>query len=230
MNLKEVSLEEMELHESLLTEGLSALMHTILFLRAPNLVKPEDHICDRLAPIVYAKCGPSDVDATVNEAIEGLQASLTSVGPFLSKGIILLSFFEKREMKGFFGLVSRYENVYFERWRIPVLVNERSIYKDDRYDNFHENNGDRNNYIKKNQKDFEDREVADSERKYFFDSAIDVVQKRLLTILEAVNNSTDHVPPTMYEYEIETTGPLGERREQSIVTRLINSNQMNSMS
>jgi hypothetical protein len=192
MNLKEVSLEEMELHESLLTEGLSALIHTILFLRAPNLVKPEDHICDRLAPIVYAKCGPTDVDATVNEAIEGLQASLTSVGPFLSKGIILLSFFEKREMKGFFGLVSRFENVYFERWRIPVLVNERSIYKDnndDRYDNFYENNDmDRNNHIKKNQKDSEDREVADSERKYFFDSAIEVVQKRLLTILEVCMN------------------------------------------
>jgi hypothetical protein len=192
MNLKEVSLEEMELHESLLTEGLSALIHTILFLRAPNLVKPEDHICDRLAPIVYAKCGPSDVDATVNEAIEGLQASLTSVGPFLSKGIILLSFFEKREMKGFFGLVSRFENVYFERWRIPVLVNERSIYKDNndgRYDNFYENNDmDRNNHMKKNQKDSEDREVADSERKYFFDCAIDVVQKRLLTILEVCMN------------------------------------------
>jgi hypothetical protein len=33
MNLKEVSLEEMELHSTLMGEGLSALIHTILFIR-----------------------------------------------------------------------------------------------------------------------------------------------------------------------------------------------------
>jgi hypothetical protein len=36
------------------------------------------------------------------------------------------------------------------------------------------------------------------------------------------NKAIDHVPPTLYEYEIEVTGPTGER-EQSLVTRLINS-------
>lgn len=41
--------------------------------------------------------------------------------------MIALSFFEKRENKGFFGLLNSEEKVYFERWRIPVLVNENPL-------------------------------------------------------------------------------------------------------
>jgi Autophagy-related protein 101 len=65
MNIKEFVLDEIELHAALIDEGVSALLHTILFVRAPNLVKPEDYICKRLAPLSFAKCGPSDVDQTV---------------------------------------------------------------------------------------------------------------------------------------------------------------------
>lgn len=38
MNLKEVALDEMELHNSLLEEGLSCLLHTTLFVRSPGSV------------------------------------------------------------------------------------------------------------------------------------------------------------------------------------------------
>jgi autophagy-related protein 101 len=55
MNLKEVSLEEMELHANLLDEGLSSLLHTILFVRAPGPVRPQDAHCQKLAPLTYAK-------------------------------------------------------------------------------------------------------------------------------------------------------------------------------
>lgn len=65
MNIKEISLEEVELQASFVDEGVSALLHTILFVRAPNVVKPEDYVCQRLAPLTFAKCGPSDVDDTV---------------------------------------------------------------------------------------------------------------------------------------------------------------------
>ena len=127
MNLKEITLDEIELHEALLEEGASALVHTILFLRAPNIVKPMDHVCERLAPLRYAKCGPSDVDEEVTAVVHALRQSLTPVGPYLAKGMILCSFFERRETKGFFGLVSNHENVYFERWLIPVVVDQRSL-------------------------------------------------------------------------------------------------------
>lgn len=160
--------------------------------RAPNLVKPEDHVCQRLAPIVYAKCGPSDVDATVEEAIQSLKASLTSVGPFLSKGIILISFFEKREVKGFFGLVSSTENIYFERWRIPVLIDERQLLSPqhvDQYDSYlNSTNGHQSNESNcDGRTDYYAQGAAETERKYLVDFALQVVQKRLVTILEVIN-------------------------------------------
>ena len=65
MNIKEITLDEVELNNVFIDEGISALLHTILFVRAPNLVKPEDCHCTRLAPLTYAKCGPYDVDQTV---------------------------------------------------------------------------------------------------------------------------------------------------------------------
>ena len=41
--------------------------------------------------------------------------------------MIALSFYEKREHKGFFGILSSEEKVFFERWTISVLVNESPL-------------------------------------------------------------------------------------------------------
>jgi hypothetical protein len=41
MNLKEITLEELELHSYFYEEGLSCLLHTILFVRAPGPVRPQ---------------------------------------------------------------------------------------------------------------------------------------------------------------------------------------------
>jgi hypothetical protein len=38
------------------------------------------------------------------------------------RGEVVLSFFDRREIKEWIGLVTRTENVYFERWHIPVVV------------------------------------------------------------------------------------------------------------
>lgn len=40
MNIKEIRLEELELHSYLYEEGLSCLLNTILFVRAPGPVRP----------------------------------------------------------------------------------------------------------------------------------------------------------------------------------------------
>ena len=164
-----------------------------IFCRAPNLVKPEDHICERLAPIVYAKCGPTDVDNTVDEAIESLKSSLASVGPYLSKGIILISFFEKREIKGFFGLTSTIENIYFERWRIPVLIDERPLLSSSKnyLQNYNDDNdiNNNNNNSNNNNNNNISKEGAEAERKYFVDFALKIVQNRLINILEVKKSS-----------------------------------------
>ena len=165
MNLKEITLDEIELHEALLEEGASALIHTILFLRAPNIVKPMDHVCERLAPLRYAKCGPSDVDDEVTAVVHALRQSLTSVGPYLSKGMIICSFFERRETKGFFGLVSNQENVYFERWLIPVVVDQRSLSSPTGQYHSHVTHG------------------VEHERQCLFDTARDMVRNIHITLL-----------------------------------------------
>ncbi len=41
MNLKEITLEELELHSYLYEEGIASLLHTILFVRAPGPVRPQ---------------------------------------------------------------------------------------------------------------------------------------------------------------------------------------------
>lgn len=181
MNLKEIVIEEIELHHRYVNEGLSALLHTILFVRAPNLVKPEDHQCIELSPLIFAKCGPNDVDESVKRAIFNLNQLLTPVGPHLSKATIVLSFFEHRETKGFFGLISNHEKVYFERWRIPVIINELPLTR---------MNNDNNNL------------KEDNEELYLLNFARDQIQNRILTIIQDVNTSIDHVPPSLYEYEI----------------------------
>ena len=136
-----------------------------------------------------------------SEAIEMLIKSKSMVGPELSKGVILLTFFEKRESKSFF-IIRNEEKVCFERWKIPILINEQDFAK----------------------KPFTSPDqTIEIERQNIFDNARLQIQKRILFILETANRSIDHVPPTLYEYEIEATGPTGERRDQSLVTRLINS-------
>ncbi len=70
------------------------------------------------------RCGVEDVEQTVSTAITDLSQSMLHVGPNLSRGVITLSFFEKRETKGFFGILNSEEKVFFERWKIPILVND----------------------------------------------------------------------------------------------------------
>ena len=56
-----------------------------------------------------------------------LHKAKAAVGPNLSKGVILLTFYEKRENKALFGLLRSEEKVCFERWKIPVIIDEREF-------------------------------------------------------------------------------------------------------
>lgn len=193
MNLKEISLPEIELHSSLVEEGLNSLLHTILFVRAPGPVRPIDSHCARLAPLTFAKCGVSDIDVAVHEAIQNFRFSLVKVGPTNSKGIVILSFYEKRAQRGFFGLVNNEEKVYFERWKIPVVVNDDNLEVGDESD------------------------VLELQRVY--ESGRNQIQQRMMTILEAVNSPMEHVPASMYEYEFN----YGDRRDQqsSLMSKMV---------
>ena len=74
--------------------------------------------------VTYARCGVTEMDKQVEEAIENFTHSLTPVGPDLSRGTIVLAFFEKRK-RYYFGVAKSTENVYWEQWSVPVIVNHR---------------------------------------------------------------------------------------------------------
>lgn len=99
------------------------MLHTILFTRALGKLKPVEYVSDVL-DLSYARCGVTEMDKQVEEAIEAFTHSLHAVGPDLSRGTIVLAFFEKRR-RYYFGVAKSTENVYWEQWSIPVVVNHR---------------------------------------------------------------------------------------------------------
>lgn len=103
------------------------------------------------------------------------------------RGEIVLSFFEHREYKEWIGLVTRHENVYFERWHVPVTVN------------------DRNDHSSRTE-----REDFDYDRAYR--TAYDQASKAMMAILEGVNHASDHMPLTLYNYELQVVEAADERR------------------
>ena len=144
-------------------------------------VRPADVHCKKISPLTYAKCGNDHVENSVIDAIAQFKKSLIQVGPGLSRGVVILSFYEKRENKGFFGMLTTQEKVYFERWRFPILVNENPL---------ESSSGGR---------------TADSNREYrhrVYETAREEVKQRMLCIFENANSSVDHVPASAYEFEI----------------------------
>ncbi|GMI37114.1 hypothetical protein TeGR_g13466 [Tetraparma gracilis] len=123
MNTLTHTLPESELPLFLARESLSLLLHSLLFLRAPGPVLPSSVACPNLA-LSYSKIGRvEDVDRQVAGAIDSFLGALTPIGPELSKGVLSLSFFERRVSKAFLGLVSTEERVVWEAWSLPLLVN-----------------------------------------------------------------------------------------------------------
>lgn len=191
-------MDEIELHSSLIDEGIACLLHTILIVRAPASLVPEDVECRRLSPLVYAKCGGEEVGNSVIRALQQLRESLEEVGPSLYRGTIVLSFYLLKENKAFLGLYSESKKHVFERWRIPVLVNQAPITlrRDD---------------------------ASELERKRIFDSSRQEVMSRMMKIIVDVNLACDHVPVELYEYEIDAAASQTPESQGSMMTRIISS-------
>jgi hypothetical protein len=62
---REVVINEIRIHSQYLDDALSAILHTVLFVRAPNVVKPKDRICQNLSPLIYSTCGTKEVDKII---------------------------------------------------------------------------------------------------------------------------------------------------------------------
>lgn len=151
MNCKEHHLPELELATGQVREALQAILHTILFIRSPGPVAPQDVHCEgfdmtytRIAndssqsstAIALGSGGIPSVsssvmsennnyflDKKVDDSIENFLKSLIQIGPELLSGCLTLSFFERRASKQLFGLVSHEEKVIWEQWIMHIVVN-----------------------------------------------------------------------------------------------------------
>lgn len=159
-------------------------------------MRPADVHCKKIAPLTYAKCGNDHVENSVLDAITQFKKSLVPVGPGLSRGVVILSFFEKRENKGFFGMLTTQEKVYFERWRIPIIVNENPI------ECANNGAGGTGGAVASSGDTIQQHESNREYRHRVYETAREEIKQRMLFIFENANSSVDHVPSSAYEFEI----------------------------
>ena len=120
MNLEELVLDVLVLPQFQVKEALRCLLHTILFNRALGPVRPRE-VDSELFDVSYVRCGVVSVDKRIEEAIEAFSNAL-QLNTATSRGRIVLSFYEKRTRKSFFGMATSEEKLYWERWVIPVML------------------------------------------------------------------------------------------------------------
>lgn len=132
------TLEEVHLCQDLINDVASALLHTILFTRAPGPVRPSECTCSSLPSITYALCGVGDVTRKVEFAVRSFEkrvqlalatapivaTSRTGVIQKACFGYIKVTFLERKVKKALFGLMSNEEKLIFEEWILPMRVEQ----------------------------------------------------------------------------------------------------------
>jgi len=201
-------LPELELATGQVREALQCILHTILFIRSPGSVVPQDVECDgfdltytRIAsPLPGNSCQSStgmhtNVEKKVDDAIESFLRSLSQIGPELMSGCLVLSFFERRASKQLFGLVTHEERLVWEQWILRVVVNNTP-------------------------RPISDDSAAVIERQRIQDTADGGLRSVLVQVFEIAGGDINHVPPVMYEFEINSSKRADER--ENVYARVAN--------
>lgn len=147
---KEHVLDEVPCAAEDVGDAVTALLHTILFTRAPGPVRPSEATCQAFPNISYSLCAVGDVGRKVDLAVKVFEESIVAgaavlggpsgVSSFMSasasqpyggqdgasraggSGCLVVTFFERKVKKALFGLMSNEEKVVFEKWIVPVNV------------------------------------------------------------------------------------------------------------
>mmetsp|Transcript_6844 Transcript_6844/g.8828 ORF Transcript_6844/g.8828 Transcript_6844/m.8828 type:complete len:209 (-) Transcript_6844:191-817(-) len=172
MNHVQRPLPESELTMDSVQDVLRCLLHTIIFARWPNEVKPHENQC-KYFPVAYTSCGDRNVDNRINSTIIEFMETLYDAGPDLQKGTISITFFKKRINKVAFWQYQ--EKVVWEEWIIPLLINNSQQPRN-------------NERISQNERNILQ---IDSDLRY-----LEILQSRMFEIITLLNESVDHVPPT----------------------------------
>lgn len=142
---KEHTLPLIQFHALFLEDAFQAILHTLIFIRAPTQMKAQDHICTLLSPLMYSSCNQAAMAQSVQTVIQMIKSSLldhqrrhnpiintnnnTNTNNSNSPGLvpyrfdILVSFYEKKEVNQYF-IMSKTEHIPFEHWRIPISMIE----------------------------------------------------------------------------------------------------------
>lgn len=155
-------------------EALLCVLHTILFCRAPGPFRPQTVHANHF-DLAYSRVGVASVTRTVERAVSSLTHELVPAGPELYKGAIVLNFFERRQSRSLFGLVSNEEKIIWEQWTTPVLVSTRPR---------------------------DTVATSDLERRRERANADVLLRRTISDVHSLVNGPSDHVPFSMYEFEI----------------------------
>ena len=97
MNCKEHNLPELELATGQVREALQCILHTILFIRSPGPVTPQDTELE-FFQFNYTKiANEAKIEKRVDDAIESFLRSLSQIGPELLSVSPVLSVLYWRE-------------------------------------------------------------------------------------------------------------------------------------
>jgi autophagy-related protein 101 len=116
-NCEVVDLPPLELEYYQITEVLRCIVHTILFNRALGPVLPRD-VDSELFDLTWVHCGDEGVDRRVEQKLSAIQAWAERHPT--RRATVCLSFFERREVAGWFSKQER--RLYWEQWRLPLEV------------------------------------------------------------------------------------------------------------
>lgn len=216
MNCKEHHLPELELNSGLVREALAAILHTILFIRSPGPVKPLSvhcegfnltytRIADDKATVGMNTLQHDYLDKMIDESIDKFLRSLVQIGPELLSGCLTLNFFERRAQKQLFGLMTQQEKVIWEQWILHVVVNNTP-------------------------KPLKNDSASIMERQRIQNTAEAMIRTALLKVFQYASGvdddgdnevaNLDHIPPSMYEFEITCTKKKDDR--ENIYSRVAN--------
>jgi len=126
MNAIHHSLHEIEISEENSRDALRIIFNAILLSRSLGPIVPRSRECPSFGGFVYAQA-PSLVDSHVEQAVDKFLSTTRVVGPSLTRGEIILSFFERRQHSSLFGMVQEEEKVFFEHWRIPLVIAQQPL-------------------------------------------------------------------------------------------------------
>ncbi|DBA94021.1 hypothetical protein WJX77_005384 [Trebouxia sp. C0004] len=189
---------EVEQHQA--REVLRCLLHTIIFSRALGPVKPQEEDSE-IFDITYVTCGSAFVQQKIEEGIDRFH---TWVEKHTGKqGQVCLQFYEKRQKTGgWFG--RQEERLYWEQWVVELAIVEPQISLQE-----------------------QSSLTPASVRARRHTKLQTAVEEALLSIICAVNDKKDHIPPVVsphlvtFPFDITVAGEGGAPFGLDTVKRML---------